>query len=124
MVQEGESFVAFFPGPSTQLSVGVDHAAVAPVIGRQWFSWSPGRDDHFRWEVAPARTFFASADVSAGAARRGGGMVGWAAEAAVAARGRRWWGQLRARFVGGGAAADNCQQAVVGAGHGRGLYKD
>ncbi|GAB4813684.1 hypothetical protein N2152v2_000730 [Parachlorella kessleri] len=72
VVQEGESFVAFYPGPTARLSVGLDYSAVAPVIGRQWFSWSPeplagspeqpaAEPESFRWEVAPARTCFPSA---------------------------------------------------------------
>lgn len=76
-VQDGESFVSFFPGPTARLSVGIDRQAVAPVIGRQWFSWTPepaapaegaeeGDSEHFRWEVAPARTTFDSIDVSRG----------------------------------------------------------
>ena len=67
--------MAFYPGPTARLSVGLDYSAVAPVMGRQWFSWSPeplagspeqtaADPESFRWEVAPARTCFPSAQVS------------------------------------------------------------
>lgn len=42
----------------------MDCSSEAPVIGCQWFTWSPEGGEHFRWALAPARTFFASAEVS------------------------------------------------------------
>lgn len=49
----------------TQLTAGVDHAAAAPIIGRQLVSWAPGggEQNHYRWQVAPARNYAESTDV-------------------------------------------------------------
>ena len=59
--------MAFYPaeGNVTRVSAGVDAAEAAPVIGRQWFSWAPsdGGNDHYRWAVAPARTFYRNLEV-------------------------------------------------------------
>ena len=55
--------------PACPPAVGVDCAAEAAAIGRQWFSWSQEDEgyqpagDHFRWALAPARTYYPSADV-------------------------------------------------------------
>lgn len=61
--------MAFYPtgGNATRVSAGVDAAGAAPVIGRQWFSWAPtdADDEHYRWAVAPARTFYRSLEVGA-----------------------------------------------------------
>ena len=66
-VQEGDAFVSFYPaeGNVTRVSAGVDAAEAAPIIGRQWFSWAPtdGGNDHYRWAVAPARTFYRNLEV-------------------------------------------------------------
>ncbi|PSC74552.1 UDP-3-O-[3-hydroxymyristoyl] N-acetylglucosamine deacetylase 2 [Micractinium conductrix] len=64
-VRDGEAFITFYPGPSARVTVGVDCAVEAPVIGRQWFSWSPDdagyhAGEHFKLTLAPARTFYAS----------------------------------------------------------------
>ena len=60
---ENGSFISFFPDTCTQLTYGIDHAEAAPIIGKQWYSWSPTRDDHYRWAIAPARTFAESCEV-------------------------------------------------------------
>ena len=91
-MRDGESFITYYPGPTSRVTgaqpaclhwplfwasarglqpallgpmcaVGVDCSAEAPVIGCQWFTWSPEGSEHFRWALAPARTFFASAEV-------------------------------------------------------------
>ena len=43
----------------------MDHAAAAPIIGRQLVSWAPGggEQNHYRWQVAPARNYAESTDV-------------------------------------------------------------
>lgn len=46
-VADGDGWIAFFPGPFTQLTAGIDHTRVAPVIGCQWFTWQAD-DIHFR----------------------------------------------------------------------------
>lgn len=66
-VRDGEAFITYYPGPSARVSVGVDCSAAAPVVGRQWFTWSPedpghhGKD-HFCVALAPARTCYPSAE--------------------------------------------------------------
>ena len=62
-VSRGDSFITFYPSDTLKISCGVDHAKEAPIIGRQWFSWAPFQDDHYRWIVAPARTFYRSMKV-------------------------------------------------------------
>jgi UDP-3-O-acyl-N-acetylglucosamine deacetylase len=62
-VSRGDSFISFNPSDTLKISCGVDHAKEAPVIGRQWFSWAPFEDDHYRWSIAPAKTFFKSMKV-------------------------------------------------------------
>ncbi|KAI7838145.1 hypothetical protein COHA_008076 [Chlorella ohadii] len=61
-VQDGESFISFYPGPTARVTVGVDFGAEASVIGQQWFSWSPDSctENDFVSSLAPARTCFAS----------------------------------------------------------------
>ena len=47
------------------LTAGVDHMEAAPIIGRQYYSWAPdaGGNEHFRWQVAPARLYAESTTV-------------------------------------------------------------
>lgn len=50
------------------------------MIGSQWFTWSPEEagNEHFRWALAPARTFYPSVEVGGWADRWVGGWVsGW-----------------------------------------------
>jgi UDP-3-O-[3-hydroxymyristoyl] N-acetylglucosamine deacetylase len=61
-VQDGESFVTFYPGPVPRVTAGIDEHAEASVIGRQWYSWTPcnesevdAQDLHYRWELAAGR---------------------------------------------------------------------
>ena len=63
-VQEGDAFVAFYPLEGrTRLSAGLDASAEAAIIGKQWFSFDPAADEHYRWIIAPARTFYRSVEV-------------------------------------------------------------
>ena len=62
-VQEGESFISLFPADTLKISCSVDKMEEAPIIGRQWFSWVPRDDEHYRWVIAPARTFYTSLKV-------------------------------------------------------------
>lgn len=68
-VSRGDAFITFYPSDTLKISCGVDHAKEAPIIGRQWFSWAPFQDDHYRWIIAPARTFYKSMKVP--------GTAGW-----------------------------------------------
>ena len=63
-VQEGDAFVSLYPSNTLKISCGVDCPA-APIIGRQWKSWVPDQDEHYRWIIAPARTFYTSLEVRA-----------------------------------------------------------
>lgn len=70
-VQDDEAFITLYPGPVPKVTVGVDFGEPDGVAGRQWFSWSPvdstasrDWDQHYRWEVAPARTVIPSIDVA------------------------------------------------------------
>jgi hypothetical protein len=63
-VQDGDSFVTLYPSDMLKLTSGLDLSALAPVIGKQWFTWVPFQErEHYRWIVAPARTFFTSLEV-------------------------------------------------------------
>jgi UDP-3-O-[3-hydroxymyristoyl] N-acetylglucosamine deacetylase len=57
------SFISFVPDTATRLSYGINHAAEAPIIGSQWFSWSPEDSEHYRWALAPAQTYAPSLEV-------------------------------------------------------------
>lgn len=62
-VQEGDAFVSLYPSDVLKISCGVD-CPTASIIGKQWFSWTPDTDDHYRWIIAPARTFYTSLEAS------------------------------------------------------------
>ena len=57
------SFISFFPEQQTRLTYGIDHHTEAPIIGKQWMTWSPDEDEHYRWSIAPARNFAPSLEV-------------------------------------------------------------
>ena len=63
-VSKGDSYITLYPSDTLKISGGVDHAKEAPIIGRQWFSWAPFEDEHYRWIISPARTFFTSMRVT------------------------------------------------------------
>ena len=63
MLGSDGAFISFMPDNATRLSYGINHAAEAPIIGSQWFSWSPDDGEHYRWAIAPARTFAPSLEV-------------------------------------------------------------
>lgn len=92
------AFVSFVPGSTQQLSAGVDHAAVAPIIGRQFASWAAGggETEHYRWKVAPARNYAESTDALQQLRARGY-IKGGTADCSIIAYGDRWYdpGQIR-----------------------------
>lgn len=53
-VRQGDSFVAAIPASEIRFTYGIDFDL--PVIGNQWYSWSPARES-FAEAIAPARTF-------------------------------------------------------------------
>ncbi|BDA45737.1 probable UDP-3-O-acyl-N-acetylglucosamine deacetylase 5, m [Coccomyxa sp. Obi] len=95
-VQEGDAFVSFYPGDFLKITCGVDYPA-APIIGKQWYSWVPDEDEHYRWIIAPARTFYTSLEEVYELRSRGlikGGTIG----AALIAYGSDWYEDGIARF--------------------------
>ena len=53
-VRQGDSFVVAIPASEIRFTYGIDFDL--PVIGNQWYSWSPARES-FAEAIAPARTF-------------------------------------------------------------------
>ncbi|NES21137.1 MAG: UDP-3-O-acyl-N-acetylglucosamine deacetylase [Symploca sp. SIO3E6] len=53
-IYQGDAFVAALPAPSIRFTYGIDFDL--PVIGNQWYSWTPTREN-FAEAIAPARTF-------------------------------------------------------------------
>lgn len=49
-VQDETGWIAFFPGPFANITCGIDHTRVAPVIGCMWHTWHSD-DEHFRWAM-------------------------------------------------------------------------
>lgn len=47
-VQDEEGWISFFPGPFANLTFGIDHRLVAPIIGDMWYTWHSD-DAHFRY---------------------------------------------------------------------------
>lgn len=62
-MQEGDAFISLYPSETLKISYGLDLEEAALVIGKQWFTWVPSESDHYRWVVAPARTFYTSLEV-------------------------------------------------------------
>ncbi|MBD2056633.1 UDP-3-O-acyl-N-acetylglucosamine deacetylase [Oculatella sp. FACHB-28] len=53
-VHQGDAFVAAIPAPALRFTYGIDFDL--PVIGNQWYSWTPAQES-FAEAIAPARTF-------------------------------------------------------------------
>ena len=62
-VRREDAFITFFPESTQRLTYGIDESREALIIGKQWFSWAPSEDDHYRWQIAPARTYAPSLQV-------------------------------------------------------------
>ena len=62
-VRREDAFITFFPESTQRLTYGIDESREAPIIGKQWFSWAPSEDQHYRWGIAPARTYAPSLQV-------------------------------------------------------------
>ena len=86
-LHEGDAFISFVPGPTLRFTAGVEFQA--PVIGRQWHSWSPETDPPFRHEIAPARRHLESLDAAKQLIDEGL-MLGGADRVMVLAAGRTW----------------------------------
>lgn len=62
-VRREDAFITFFPENTQRLTYGIDESREAAIIGKQWFSWAPSEDQHYRWGIAPARTYAPSLQV-------------------------------------------------------------
>ena len=62
-VRKEDAFITFFPENTQRLTYGIDESREAAIIGKQWFSWAPSEDQHYRWGIAPARTYAPSLQV-------------------------------------------------------------
>lgn len=58
-----DAFITLFPEATQRLTYGIDYTDESEVIGKQWFTWAPSEDQHYRWVIAPARTFATSVQV-------------------------------------------------------------
>ena len=63
-VQRGNSFISLYPSDRPRLTVGLDHHIDAPIIGKQWVTWCPLEDEHFRWTIGAARWYAPTGQVN------------------------------------------------------------
>lgn len=61
-VRKEDAFITFFPEETHRITYGIDEKE-AEVIGKQWFCWAPAEDQHYRWQIAPARSYAPSLQV-------------------------------------------------------------
>lgn len=61
-LNSNDSFISYYPDTSSKITVGLDLSKNAPIIGKQWFSYNIFEDDHYKWEIAPARMYINSLD--------------------------------------------------------------
>lgn len=109
-----DAFIAYHPTTTSgsKITVGVDMSEEAPIIGQQWFTWSPpisdegnpkagGGDGHFRWQLSPARACFPSVDALEKLVK-GGWLQGgpdYVCLAGDGEKGDRWWNAEIVRFA-------------------------
>lgn len=62
-VRRQDAFITLFPEDTQRLTYGIDFSDESEVVGKQWFTWAPSEDQHYRWQIAPARTFATSVQV-------------------------------------------------------------
>ncbi|KAL6770902.1 hypothetical protein ACKKBF_B33170 [Auxenochlorella protothecoides x Auxenochlorella symbiontica] len=111
-VGDGDAFITFYPGDVMKLTAGVEFEA--PAIGRQWHTWSPDQDEHFRYEVAPARRCFDSPE-EVEALTQEGLLRGGADFVALVAQGQDWYDDSLLRFpVDDSEAARHAIQSLLG----------
>lgn len=118
---KNDAFIAYHPTTTTtttavksgsKITVGVDMSEDAPIIGKQWFTWVPpisddanpkagGGEDHFRWQLSPARACFASIDALEKLVKRGWlqGGPDYVCLAGDGDKGDRWWNAEIVRFA-------------------------
>lgn len=66
-VRRQDAFISLYPEGVQRLTYGIDYSDESEVIGKQWFTWAPAEDQHYRWQIAPARTFATCVQVRNGA---------------------------------------------------------
>lgn len=59
-LRQNDAFVAALPAETWQFTYGVEFER--SVIGKQWYSWSPSKED-FAQSIAPARTFVLASQI-------------------------------------------------------------
>eukprot|EP00879_Flechtneria_rotunda_P013901 GHRR01014518.1.p1 GENE.GHRR01014518.1~~GHRR01014518.1.p1 ORF type:complete len:330 (+),score=101.69 GHRR01014518.1:456-1445(+) len=96
-VHDAEGWMTFIPSNFTKLTAGVDHALTAPIIGRQWLTWSSD-DQHFRYTLAPARAYVESIE-ELFALRNAGFVKAGAENLFLIAAGDKWWDPDVVRMV-------------------------
>jgi len=97
-VTDGDAFIAYVPGDTVRISYGVDHSADAAVIGKQWASWNAAADDHYRYVLAPARTYAPSLEYLLAAHELGYFRAGTEGTVLIAS-GSDWWEAAEVRFI-------------------------
>ncbi|MEW5312073.1 MAG: hypothetical protein WDW38_003730 [Sanguina aurantia] len=90
-------FITLYPEQSLRITVGIDEAAVAPVIGKQWYSWNMLEDQHYRFELGGAR-LWATCPEALVDMRDAGMMKGGSEGCVLVAYGERWYDPQMLRF--------------------------
>lgn len=98
VVRDGVSFVMLMPEDTMRITVGIDHAREAPIIGKQWFSWCLYEDLHYRYELAGARQYMESPEEVVHL-RELGYMRGGSEGCVIIGHKERWWDPSMLRFV-------------------------
>lgn len=97
------AFVTFVPGPTLNLTTGVDHRGEAQIIGQQWYTWGQPligdeeTESHPRWLWLPARNY-APSPLALQKQREDGFVKGGTADCTVIAFGPRWYDTTKVRF--------------------------
>ncbi|KAK9820752.1 hypothetical protein WJX74_011056 [Apatococcus lobatus] len=97
-VQKGNSFISLYPSDRPRLTVGLDHHIDAPIIGKQWVTWCPLEDEHFRWTIGAAR-WYAPTGQHLVAMREAGYIKGGTEGCCIIGFGDRWYDESRVRYI-------------------------
>ncbi|KAK9847002.1 hypothetical protein WJX84_008281 [Apatococcus fuscideae] len=97
-VQRGNSFISLYPSDRPRLTVGIDHHIDAPIIGKQWVTWCPLEDEHFRWTIGAAR-WYAPTGQHLIAMREAGYIQGGTEGCCIIGFGDRWYDESRVRYI-------------------------
>uniref|UniRef100_A0A7S3R5S0 UDP-3-O-acyl-N-acetylglucosamine deacetylase n=1 Tax=Dunaliella tertiolecta TaxID=3047 RepID=A0A7S3R5S0_DUNTE len=97
-VREADGFITLVPEDTMRQTVGLDCAASAPVIGKQWLSWCMFEDPHFRMDLASARRYMESPEEVL-ALHSMGWVQGGTEGVMLVGFGERWYDATLTRFV-------------------------